>query len=36
MAYDPHDLSVVGYANGFTLWHFQSRDPDLPPLTGPV
>ena len=27
MAYDPHDLSVVGYANGFTLWHFQSRDP---------
>ena len=27
MAYNPRDLSVVGYANGFTLWHFRSGDP---------
>lgn len=26
MAYNPRDLSVVGYSNGFTLWHFRSRD----------
>ena len=26
MSYDPRQLSVVGYANGFTLWHFRSAD----------
>lgn len=31
MPYNPRQLSVVGYANGFTLWHFRSADraPDL-------
>ena len=33
MAYNPRDLSVVGYANGFTLWHFRSRDPAAELLT---
>ncbi len=27
MAYQPKNLSVVGYANGFTLWHFTTADP---------
>ncbi len=26
MAYDPNNLSVLAYANGFTLWHFASAD----------
>ena len=26
MTFNPRDLSVVGYANGFTLWHFRSGD----------
>lgn len=24
--YFTKDLSVIGYANGFTLWHYRSRD----------
>lgn len=26
MAYDPNNLSVLAYANGFTLWHFSTAD----------
>lgn len=26
MAYQPKDLSVLAYANGFTLWHYTSPD----------
>ncbi|MBK8906708.1 MAG: hypothetical protein IPM60_02010 [Rhodospirillales bacterium] len=27
MSYDPKYLSVLAYANGFTLWHFTTTDP---------
>jgi len=26
MAYDPKSLSVLAYANGFTLWHYRTDD----------
>ncbi|MBK8174230.1 MAG: hypothetical protein IPK66_02755 [Rhodospirillales bacterium] len=26
MAYNPHNLSVLAYANGFTLWHYVTTD----------
>jgi hypothetical protein len=26
MAYSPEDLSVLAYANGFTLWHYTTTD----------
>ena len=26
MAYDPKNLSVLAYANGFTLWHYTTLD----------
>lgn len=26
MAYNPHNLSVLSYANGFTLWHYTTMD----------
>lgn len=26
MAYDPKNLSVLAYANGFTLWHYTTID----------
>jgi hypothetical protein len=26
MAYDPKSLSVLAYANGFTLWHYATPD----------
>lgn len=26
MAYNPHNLSVLAYANGFTLWHYGTTD----------
>lgn len=26
MAYDPKSLSVLAYANGFTLWHYKTAD----------
>lgn len=26
MAYNPRNLSVLAYANGFTLWHYASPD----------
>jgi len=26
MAYDPKNLSVLAYANGFTLWHYRTED----------
>jgi hypothetical protein len=26
MAYDPKNLSVLAYANGFTLWHYTTAD----------
>ncbi len=27
MAFSSRDLSVIGYANGFTLWHLRTVDP---------
>lgn len=32
MAYEPKSLSVMAYANGFTLWHYLTKD-ELPELT---
>jgi len=29
MAYKPSDLSVLAYANNFTLWHFVTTDADV-------
>jgi hypothetical protein len=26
MAYQSKDLSALGYANGFTLWHYRTGD----------
>jgi hypothetical protein len=26
MAYNPSKLSVLAYANGFTLWHYSTSD----------
>ena len=26
MAYRSHDLSILSYANGFTLWHYTTQD----------
>lgn len=26
MAFQPKDLSVLAYANGFTLWHYVTAD----------
>lgn len=26
MAYSPKNLSVLAYANGFTLWHYTTTD----------
>lgn len=26
MAYNPKNLSVLAYANGFTLWHYTTTD----------
>jgi len=28
MAFTLKDLSVLAYANGFTLWHYKTTDPD--------
>lgn len=28
MAFDPSALNVIGYAHGFTLWHYSSEDAD--------
>ena len=33
MAFRSHDLSVLAYANGFTLWHYRTGD-SLPALLG--
>lgn len=27
MAFDAAELSVLAYANGFTLWHYRTADP---------
>lgn len=27
MSFTPKDLSVLAYANGFTLWHYRTPDP---------
>lgn len=35
MAYDPSNLSAISYANGFTLWHYKSRDDGLVAMTHP-
>ncbi len=31
MAFQTKDLSVLAYANGFTLWHYTTADPDFGP-----
>ena len=28
MAFDSAELSVLAYANGFTLWHYRTAEPD--------
>jgi hypothetical protein len=33
--YSSRDLSVVGYANGFTLWHYRSYEDTLETTMGP-
>ncbi|MDO8534378.1 MAG: hypothetical protein Q7S17_06515 [Xanthobacteraceae bacterium] len=27
MAFRPRELSVLAYANGFSLWHYRTADP---------
>ncbi len=27
MAFDPSDLTVLAYADGYTLWHYLTDDP---------
>ena len=34
MAYDSKSLSVLAYANGFTLWHYGTDDTDGTPSNG--
>jgi hypothetical protein len=29
MAFDSAELSVLAYANGFTLWHYRTMDADV-------
>ena len=29
MAYKPNDISVLAYANNFTLWHYTTTDSDI-------
>ncbi len=29
MSFEAKNLSVLAYANGFTLWHFTSADTDI-------
>lgn len=29
MAFKPNDLSVLAYANNFTLWHYTTTDADV-------
>jgi hypothetical protein len=29
MAFEATDLSVLAYANGFTLWHYTTADADV-------
>lgn len=29
MAFHPYDLSVMAYANRFTLWHYTTTDEDI-------
>ena len=31
MAFHTRDLSVLAYANGFTLWHYTTSDADFAP-----
>lgn len=26
MSFKNHDMSVIAYANGFTLWHYSTQD----------
>ena len=34
MAFDAAELSVLAYANGFTLWHYRTADPAEAVLAG--
>ena len=33
MAYDARNLSVIAYANGFTLWHYGTEDGAFDPAS---
>jgi len=33
MAYDARNLSVIAYANGFTLWHYGTEDSGFNPAS---
>lgn len=33
MAFNSKDLCVIGYGNGFTLWHYRSSDDALAAIT---
>lgn len=35
MAFSVRNLSVLAYANGFTLWHYRSAADALERITGP-
>lgn len=35
MAFSVRNLSVLAYANGFTLWHYRSAADGLERITGP-
>lgn len=30
MAFDPRNMGVLGYCNGFTLWHYRSATDNYP------
>ena len=34
MAFDPRNLSVLAYANGFTLWHYKAAEKSEPRQPG--
>ena len=34
MAFTIRDLSVLAYANGFTLWHYKPGNDTLPSVSG--
>ena len=33
MAFKNRDMSVIAYANGFTLWHYKTTEDNIPQIT---